>query len=174
VNADRHPDAPLPDITVHRPEPSAKSSDQPTDNAGKENKENAILITHLWLDIMDKFAEGIYSIKFDKYLEDPTLPKELKKDVRICLIDDGVDVTHRSITERIENGGWSFDRGYQGEEYRGMTRPYYESAMNHGTLMANLICRVCPNAKIISYRLDTRPGEGDKIHFTAKSAADVS
>jgi hypothetical protein len=45
---------------------------------------------------------------------------------------------------------------YLGDEYRGMTIPYYDSTTNHGTLMANMMARVCPYAKIVSYGVLTR------------------
>lgn len=144
----------------------------PGEKGAKENKEEAYK-THLWLDMMDKFATGVQSLKFDKYLENPTLPPELKKDVKICLIDDGVDSSHKSITECMAQDGRSFAH-YRQHEFRGMSRPYYESTTNHGTLMANMICRVFPNAKITSYRLNTQVGDEDKVHFTAQSAAEVS
>lgn len=148
---------------------------QPTaDSIGQEQNKQTPIKDHQWLEYMDRFSTGIFSLPPDEYINSvPNLPAELRRDVRICLIDDGVDMQHKSIMERIEDGGRAFG-AYTRDEYRGMARPFYDSTTNHGTLMANMMIRVCPFAKIASYRLDTRRGEDSSVHFTAKSAADVS
>ncbi|KAI1109570.1 hypothetical protein F5Y14DRAFT_444621 [Nemania sp. NC0429] len=165
----------LPEITVHRPKVQPRVDSQPMeDGMGQEQNKQAPIKDHQWLEYMDRFSTGIFSLPpDDEYINSiPNLPAELRRDVRICLIDDGVDIQHRSIMERIEDGGRAFG-AYTRDEYRGMARPFYDSTTNHGTLMANMMIRVCPFAKIASYRLDTRRGEDNRIHFTAKSAADA-
>ena len=123
---------------------------------------------------MDEFADGSLKLKPDDYIKKiPNLPAELQRDVRICLIDDGVDAEHKSISERMDRNGKAFGT-YPGDQYRGMTKPFYDSTTNHGTLMASMIVRVCPYAKIVSYRLDTRRGQDGKLHFTPKSAVEVT
>ncbi|KAI1125165.1 hypothetical protein F5Y10DRAFT_13996 [Nemania abortiva] len=167
--------ADLPRIKVHRPKIQPQEDNQPmADGMNQEQNKQTAIKDHQWLEYMDRFSTGIFSLPpDDEYINSvPNLPAELRRDVRICLIDDGVDIQHRSIMERIEGGGRAFG-AYTRDEYRGMARPFYDSTTNHGTLMANMMIRVCPFAKIASYRLDTRRGEDNRIHFTAKSAADA-
>ncbi|KAK3293535.1 uncharacterized protein B0H64DRAFT_404798 [Chaetomium fimeti] len=166
-------------ITVHPPEqpqmasasfqdPSKDpSQQQPVDGAKQERSKDRD--GHEWLKIMDLFTQGIRELhpnqtKFDH------LPDALKQEVRICLIDDGVDFDDR-VGVRMEPG-----RAFGTESNKGLpdiTVPYYSSATRHGTLMARMILRVCPNARIVPYRLDTRLGEDGLMHPTAKSAADA-
>lgn len=64
-------------------------------------------------------------------------PNLVNDDIVIALIDDGVDVMSPAISGKI-TGGWSFDNG----------NPWYISKSGHGTIMAGMIVRVCPMAKI--------------------------
>ncbi|PNP56622.1 hypothetical protein THARTR1_03318 [Trichoderma harzianum] len=123
---------------------------------------------HQWLEIMDKFAAGIDLI--DLASVDP--PDISPEDVRIALIDDGVEITNRNLTNRIYNG-WTCDTGYEGDGLEGIPRPYTSSETQHGTFMASTICRICPKAKIFVFRLDVVSTPGKRAHFTAKSAADA-
>lgn len=124
---------------------------------------------HEWLDIMDKFAAGIDLID----IEGSDLPSAFADDVRIALIDDGVEITNRNLTNRVYNG-WTCDAGYEGNGLEGIPRPYTNSETQHGTFMASTICRICPRAKIFVFRLDVVSEPGARAHFTAKSAAEVS
>ncbi|OTA01675.1 hypothetical protein A9Z42_0020150 [Trichoderma parareesei] len=123
---------------------------------------------HEWLDIMDKFAAGIDLIE----MEHTHQPDIFAEDVKVALIDDGVEITNRDLTDRIYNG-WTCDTGYQGNGLEGILRPYTNSETQHGTFMASTICRICPRAKIFVFRLDVVSTPGDRAHFTAKSAADA-
>ncbi|KAK1756664.1 hypothetical protein QBC47DRAFT_297737 [Echria macrotheca] len=162
----------MPPITVHRPRVQVKADGLQPLEGGPEQSKETVIKDHQWLEIMDRFASGIYTLPPDEIIKSvPDLPMDLKRDVRICLIDDGVDTEHKGISERMD-GGRSFGT-YTGDEYRGMAMPFYDSTTGHGTLMANMMVRVCPYAKIESYRLDTRRGDDQRIHFTAKSAADA-
>ncbi|KAI0437606.1 hypothetical protein F4803DRAFT_565896 [Xylaria telfairii] len=165
----------LPSIKVHRPKVQPRVDTQLTaDGVGQDQNKQTPIKDHQWLEDMDRFATGVFSLPpSDEYINSiPNLPAELRRDVRICLIDDGVDIQHKSIMERIDDGGRAFG-AYTRDEYRGMAKPFYDSTTNHGTLMANMMIRVCPFAKVASYRLDTREGEDSLVHFTAKSAADA-
>ena len=167
-------------IAVHPPEqlgvastgPQDASKDpsqqQPADGARQERSKDRD--GHEWLKIMDRFTQGIRELHPDQ-TKSNDLPDALKQEVRICLIDDGVDFDDR-VGVRMEPG-----RAFGTEssnDLPGMTVPYYHSATKHGTLMARMILRVCPNARIVPYRLDTRLGADGLMHPTAKSAADVS
>lgn len=115
---------------------------------------------HQWLICMDEFADFIQGLK-------PTSPAY--KPITIALIDDGVDMTEESLHHRVLPGK-SFSLG---DEINQRERPYYESG-GHGTAMASLICRVCPNATIIPLRLEEYPGIGNsKRQITAQSAVEV-
>ncbi|KAK0636152.1 hypothetical protein B0T17DRAFT_69929 [Bombardia bombarda] len=164
----------FPEIKVHRPSNSITDGDgQITAGAVSEQRRGPEFKDHQWLKIMDRFAAGIFSLSPDGLIKKLNLPVELQRDVRICLIDDGVDAEHRSIAERMDGEMGRAFGAYTKDEYRGMTMPFYDSTTNHGTLMASMMARVCPNVKIVSYRLDTRQGEDQKVRFTAKSAADA-
>ena len=172
-NKDRKPAEQLPDVHVpdfakvpdHPDQQSAGSRSGPDPKIRSEN--------HRWLRIMDTFATGIYNIKLDgERVFFESLPLELQEDVKVALIDDGVQFGHDSLQDKVKDG-WSFDSGYDSVELPGARRPFYESTTGHGTLMANMICRVCPNAKIFACRLNVFSEEGEKSRFSAKSAADV-
>ncbi len=164
-----HPPEPLrvaPTVS-HNPSKDASQQQSPDGTRQESTKDGD---GHAWLKIMDGFTQGIRGLH-----PDPTklndLSPALKEEVRICLIDDGVDFADR-VGERMEPG-----RAFGTESSKdlpGMTAAYYNSATKHGTLMARMILRVCPNARIVPYRLDTRLGEDGLMHPTAKSAADVS
>ncbi|KAH6855890.1 hypothetical protein B0I37DRAFT_366056 [Chaetomium sp. MPI-CAGE-AT-0009] len=162
------------DINVHRPATQDGNDPRqvPEGVAEDLNKDPGVK-DHQWLEIMDEFAKGIFKLKPDDYIKKiPNLPADLQRDVRICLIDDGVDAEHKSISERMDRNGKAFGT-YPAAQYRGMTMPFYDSTTNHGTLMASMIVRVCPYAKIVSYRLDTRKGQDGNLHFTPKSAVEA-
>ncbi|KAK7414636.1 hypothetical protein QQX98_006493 [Neonectria punicea] len=141
---------------------------------------------HEWLNCMERFA-GCMDIFWRRTLEisleqlgqghdnHSHLPKvdtqartdlqNLKKDVVVALIDDGVDSCDSAFSGRAIEGK-TFD--YQD----GGVRQYYISAKGHGTEMARMILKVCPMASIYSIRLKTHTSP-DKGHATidAVSAA---
>ena len=164
-----HPPAQLRVASTGPQDPSKDpSQQQPADGARQERSKDRD--GHEWLKIMDRFTQGIRELHPDQ-TKSNDLPDALKQEVRICLIDDGVDFDDR-VGVRMEPG-----RAFGTEssnDLPGMTVPYYHSATKHGTLMARMILRVCPNARIVPYRLDTRLGEDGLMYPTAKSAADVS
>lgn len=128
---------------------------------------------------MNKFVEGIYNLTPPKdfpqdYLSNPSLPPELRKDVRVALINDGVSFMYKLIAERIKKGR-SFDTTYEDDlNFAAGPEPFHSSTTEHGTCMAYMIGRVCPRVKIFVCKLNMvrRPG-GEKASFTVKSAADV-
>jgi hypothetical protein len=107
------------------------------------------LQSHRWLDCMDRFADEIQNITVP-----PTENDLLKNDIKVALIDDGVDLYAETLRGKVR-GGESFDRG--GLRENGPS-PYYTSATGHGTVMADMICRVCPVAKLYVYKLETHAG----------------
>jgi Subtilase family len=91
-----------------------------------------------------------------------------KRQVKVALIDDGVDASHIPIRNNIE-GGVTYCTS---SPENNITSSYYSSSSGHGTLMATLICFVCPSVKLYVAKLDDqRASEGTA--FTTKSALKV-
>jgi hypothetical protein len=113
---------------------------------------------HRWLTCMDEFADFIQNVKS---------PLPLREEVTIALIDDGVDINEQSLDAKIIGG-----RSYcQRDKF--LSSPHYVSNGGHGTLMATLICRVCPKAQLYVVKLDEHMSEKMKRQISARSAARV-
>ncbi|KAI9771958.1 MAG: hypothetical protein M1839_002591 [Geoglossum umbratile] len=110
--------------------------------------------TNAWLENMDKFAKFVVN-----------LPPEVvpRRDVKVAVIDDGIDKLQGGFGDSISDGvsfytpPGTFD-----------TKPYYFSSSGHGTLMAKLIRRICPKAQLYIARLEEGQTTGQP---TAESAA---
>ena len=87
----------------------------------------------------------------------PSVPQEK---IKVALIDDGVDTAFQNLSNNIASGVSYCKRA------NGLYSSYYQSSGGHGTVMASLIRRVCPNVRIYVAKLD------DKL--TAASAAKVN
>ncbi|PMD28807.1 hypothetical protein L207DRAFT_642096 [Hyaloscypha variabilis F] len=113
---------------------------------------------HKWLTCMDEFADFIQNVE---------LPLPLREEITIALIDDGVDINEQSLHAKII-GGRSF---CQRDKFQNLSKPYYVTSGGHGTVMASLICRVCPKAQLYVVKLDEYMSENMKRQITAQSAA---
>ncbi|RDL42487.1 uncharacterized protein BP5553_02466 [Venustampulla echinocandica] len=113
---------------------------------------------HQWLTTIDEFANFLGSVNC-KY--------SLKENVTIALIDDGVDMREKSLHGRIIDGKSFCPRDSQQD----LNVSYYVKGGGHGTAMANLICRVCPNAQLYILKLEEYRNGSGKPQITAKSAA---
>ena len=73
---------------------------------------------------MDTFATGIYNMKLDDKSDFfASLHPELQTEVRVALIDDGVQFGHDSLQDKVVLG-CSFDDGYDlGLDDRSMNLP---------------------------------------------------
>ncbi|KAF2106735.1 hypothetical protein BDV96DRAFT_607204 [Lophiotrema nucula] len=172
-----------PQITVHRhlfgetslQDPTASTISTRNSAKTEGNKVNE----HLWLNIMDAFAEGICKlVKPPKshyqpegeqpynYLKDPKLSAELTSDVTVALIDDGVDFIHKAFSDKLGEGK-TFESGCST-----VPEPYYVSTTGHGSFMANMIGRMCPRVKILVYKIEVLEQE-QGVKFRAKSVADL-
>ena len=106
---------------------------------------------------MDKFAKFIVNIPPD------VTPR---RDVKVAVIDDGIDKLQGGFGDSISDGvsfytpPGTFD-----------TKPYYFSSSGHGTLMAKLIRRICPKAQLFIARLEEGQTTGQP---TAESATKVT
>ena len=122
-------------------EVESTSEEQPIKHeVSKAHTEAELERRHQWLICMDKFADFIQDLR-------PKL--ESYNPITIALIDDGFDVIKKSLYNRYY-GGKSFSLS---DDINRRERPWYYSG-GHGTAMASLICRICPNAKIIPLRLE--------------------
>ncbi|KAF4537178.1 uncharacterized protein LTHEOB_11556 [Lasiodiplodia theobromae] len=130
------------------------ASRQPRKMAPEQPKEQ-----HEWLITMDKFATFIQGLKLDLN------PELEERPIRVAVIDDGIDITEKSLQGKVI-GGRSFCQRVENEQM-----PYYVTEGWHGTVMASLICRVCPKAQLYIVRLDEYLGEDGRRHITAESAA---
>ena len=110
---------------------------------------------HRWLQCMDRFAEFIGNVSRRASVgEAPT----------IALIDDGVNHLHDPALPQRISGGRSFSGN---DDHNMLTQSHCVSDTGHGTLMASLICRVCPTAKLFVIKLE----QSEMKHIDAQSAA---
>ncbi|KAK6330871.1 hypothetical protein TWF718_003068 [Orbilia javanica] len=113
---------------------------------------------HAWLKTMDHFVECILQL----------LPEDPKKDIKIAVIDDGVDASLESVKGKIASGN-SFCPYPNSNDL--ISSYFVPSSTSHGTIMADLICRICPRVKLYVARLDEGYALHGKRQITAKSAA---
>ncbi|PYI33496.1 hypothetical protein BP00DRAFT_117362 [Aspergillus indologenus CBS 114.80] len=147
-----------PDIHIkmeeHRPERSTNLTGPSVEGVREQQVEHR----HRWLTCMDNFADFIQNIR---------PPTGWKEDVRVALIDDGVDIEEKTLRGKIIGGRSFCPRDYA----QNLQRSFYVSGSGHGTVMASLICRVCPTAKLFVVKLAEHVSENSTRQITAKSAA---
>ncbi|PMD53230.1 uncharacterized protein K444DRAFT_479844, partial [Hyaloscypha bicolor E] len=85
-------------------------------------------------------------------------------DVRVAVIDDGVNANESSLYERVAHNGWPRQHPTSSQS------PWYQSFSGHGTEIAKLICSVCPFVKLYIAKLDFSGGPSTSALRTAKSA----
>ncbi|KAF4467266.1 Peptidase S8 S53 subtilisin kexin sedolisin [Fusarium albosuccineum] len=98
---------------------------------------------------------------------------ESRKDVRpvkIAIIDDGIDHTLDIFQGRIKMGE-SFHQ--VAEKIYGRWGALYVPSGTHGTLMAKLICKICPKVDLYIAQLEVYRGHGGRRSFSAESAAEA-
>ncbi|KAI0516989.1 hypothetical protein F5B22DRAFT_605779 [Xylaria bambusicola] len=128
---------------------------------------------HKWVTCMEEYAYFLQTAEHEwlewrvQSSDKREQSQALQKPVIVALIDDGVDVNDQNVQSRII-GGRSFCHR---DEEQNLNQPYYISGGGHGTAMAGLICKVCPNVKLFILRLDEYSIEPGKRQITAKSAA---
>ena len=101
---------------------------------------------------MDDFVGGMDNLKFpdrfaEKYQKDESLPFALREDVTVALIDDGVDLMHKGFGGNIGTGR-SSGNAFEDQNLSGAPQLFHASATGHGTCMAQMITRTCPQVKI--------------------------
>ncbi|KAK6362730.1 hypothetical protein TWF730_000186 [Orbilia blumenaviensis] len=112
---------------------------------------------HAWLKVMEQFAECILG-----------LPDDPKQHIKIAVIDDGVDASLSLFEGKIASGS-SFCPYPNSKD---LISPYFvPSGTLHGTIMAYLICKICPRVRLYVARLDEGYAVHGKRQITARSAA---
>ena len=89
--------------------------------------------------------------------------------IKIAVIDDGIDTALDDFTGKIQVG----ESFYRLSELTGRRGAYYVPSGPHGTLMAQLICKVCPVVKLYIAQLEVLPGQDGRRSFTVESASEV-
>ncbi|KAH8129523.1 subtilisin-like protein [Trichoderma asperelloides] len=124
---------------------------------------------HKWLDSTSRFATEMAHY-WEATLEDFTKSRKnqgtaerVEEDVVVALIDDGVDRFDVDSKQILE--GKSFDF------HDGKVKQPFTSARGHGTVMARMILRVCPMAKIYPIRLKMYSNSDGKIQIDGRYAA---
>jgi hypothetical protein len=114
-----------------------------------------------WIDSTRGFATFIHNI-----------PKSEIPLIKVAVIDNGVDAALEILDGKIASG-MSFCP-YPNSSY--LMNPYYVTAesLGHGSVVAALICQMCPKARLYIGRLDERASSGSNREITAESAAEVS
>lgn len=87
--------------------------------------------------------------------------------LKIAIIDDGIDATISGLQQQIANGATFYPYSQASE----LMNAYFVPSGMHGTIMAQMICRICPNVQLYIARLEELPslvGGGRRI--TPKSA----
>jgi hypothetical protein len=160
-------ETPFRTIKVETIEENTRRSDQSTAPGARAkplsttNQRN--LSAHKWLNCMDAFADEIQNVAVPS-----TQEADLKKEITVALIDDGVNIDIPTIAGKVM-GGATFDRGEPDENG---PSPYFHSDTGHGTVMADTICRVCPTAKLYFFKLETHPTQDPVVEGqTHKSLA---
>ncbi|KAM0544667.1 hypothetical protein ACHAPJ_011728 [Fusarium lateritium] len=126
--------------------------------------------SHKWLDSTARFSSVMHQSwkqtvqEFKESSQKQPTGEEIEKEVIVALIDDGVDMLDTALSDQILDGK-TFDFH---DERVGHA---FASAKGHGTVMANMILRVCPMAKIYPIRLKTLANPNGKHNIDARSAA---
>jgi hypothetical protein len=102
------------------------------------------------------------------------IPRKLKAaipSIKIAIVDDGVDASLDILLGKIA-GGKSFCPYANSSD---LMNAYYVPSGQHGTMMADLICQICPSCRLYVARLDERPSRLDlSRQITITSAAEAS
>ncbi|KAI1654119.1 hypothetical protein F4813DRAFT_235945 [Daldinia decipiens] len=117
--------------------------------------------SHRWLKSTARFAGEMIPFwentvkEFLETRKNQGTQERIEDDVILALIDDGVDMFDATLDNHVLEGK-SFDF------HDGKIRPPFSSARGHGTVMASMILRVCPMAKVYPIRLKTYQNENGK------------
>jgi len=102
--------------------------------------------------------------EFTEQLEDAV---PLDRPIHVAILDDGFDVTHPNLKNNMV-GGYSCEPNDPQGRIIGVAVP----EPTHGTKVAYLVTKSCPQVKIIPIRLEQRDGSG-RPRPTIRSVAKV-
>jgi hypothetical protein len=105
----------------------------------------------------------------DNFLPEDRTPS--LEDIRVAIIDDGIDGFDPTISKKIERGV-SFCRPLAPGS-ADLVRSYYVSSGGHGTMMAKLVSRMCPPARLYIARLQEYTAANGKRYISPESATEV-
>ncbi|KAF4614364.1 hypothetical protein G7Y89_g15373 [Cudoniella acicularis] len=104
--------------------------------------------------------------EFSKFMS--RIPQEHRENIppiRIAIIDDGLDASLEILHEQTAVGKSFCSYASSSDP----TKPWYAPSGKHGTLMADLICQLCPSRRLYVARLD----ESSSRQITTESAAEA-
>jgi hypothetical protein len=116
---------------------------------------------------MQGFAAFVSNVrKLSMYEESHGRSSVTPNEVRVAVLDDGIDWSFAKSTKSF---GRSFypDRRPDFEGYK----VWYSSSTDHGTLMAALVQKICPDVTLFIARLDQTESEQGEFQPTPESAA---
>src|ERR1051325_1804947 len=96
--------------------------------------------------------------------------KPAAEPVRIAVIDDGINTKLPTFNKKIQSGDSFYDPAL--DSFHGQRGVYYVPSGHHGTLMAQLICEICPVVRLFVAQLQLVPGKEQQRSFTTRSAID--
>ncbi|KAF3766654.1 subtilisin-like protein, partial [Cryphonectria parasitica EP155] len=130
-----------------------------------------IELVHELVSLSSTFSQN----RKDRYAKKLKGAQQLASPVTVALIDDGVDLVDPSFQDRLYEGkSLSFDLiGENDPKTSQRVHSYHHSEGGHGTVMANLIFRVCPMAKLYIIRIETHRNREGQSRFVTRSAAEA-
>lgn len=115
---------------------------------------------------MEKFADFVRGYREDVE-ESEADSSKLPRRIKVALIDDGVDGLNADLSCVIEMGQTFSERS------RHSYNSYFSSTNGHGTIMAMLIRKICPNVRLYVAKLNEQKTGRNKMSITAESAVKV-
>ncbi|KAL6786469.1 peptidase S8/S53 domain-containing protein [Trichoderma sp. SZMC 28012] len=121
---------------------------------------NIVTIHHEWLESSNDFRKAINNIVDHQIKLNP---------IKIAVIDNGVNIALNALKGKIEAGASFFPSSSTDDIYY---HPYYTTSgtLNHGSLMATLVCKMCPKAKLYICRLEEKQSRTGNRYITMESA----
>ncbi|KAL4787868.1 hypothetical protein BJX76DRAFT_353902 [Aspergillus varians] len=119
--------------------------------AGTTGPNQPAVTVHKWLESIDAFTDELKTL-----MANIRTTSHKGDEIRVALIDDGVDLCEKEFRDKIMHGKSFAHHHHHHHHHRNRReKQWYVSEMGHGTVMAHMILRVCPMAKIYPIRLDT-------------------
>ncbi|KAH6983625.1 peptidase S8/S53 domain-containing protein, partial [Ilyonectria sp. MPI-CAGE-AT-0026] len=123
-----------------------------------------------WIQCMEKSADFVRGYREDMEEEEDD-PEKHPPRVKVALIDDGVDGLNADLS-RIIAAGQTFSKRekHQYNSHFKHYNSYFKSTRGHGTIMAMLIRKICPNVRLYVAKLNEEKTGRNSFSITAESA----